>query len=417
MNDRTVQLTQEEQAWLGGEGGPALRRAMEIVVALANIYGARRLIPVESVQISGVSYRNIGDAGLAFLRRWVEEGAHVRVPTTLNPTAMDMMRWREQGFAADFAEKQQQVVDVFARMGVGQGEPVPTCTPYLIGNRPAMGAHIAWAESSAVAFANSVLGARTNREGGPGAIAAALTGRTGAYGLHLEENRRAMLRIEPRIRLEEVSDYSALGALVGEHARQRIPYFTGCDLDRADPLFEEKLKTLGAAMAATGAVALYHIEGVTPEALAGPVLAPEAETLIIEDLEPGYAALSDAGQQPDLVWIGCPHASLAEIAGVAQRLEARTVRIPLWITCARPIRVAAVEQGLVQIIESAGGRVFADACMAIAPVRDLGFAVVATPSAKGAYYLRNLAGVAVRFGTLASCVDAALAGHWPSPAP
>ncbi len=415
MNDRTVNLTQEERAWLAGEAGPALRRAMEIVVALANIYGAQHLIPVESVQISGVSYRNIGDAGLAFLRRWADEGARVRVPTTLNPTAMDMIRWREQGFGDDFAEKQQQVVDAFASMGIGQGQPTPTCTPYLIGNRPMMGAHIAWAESSAVAFANSVLGARTNREGGPGAIAAALTGRTGAYGLHLEENRRATLTIEPRVRLYGISDYSALGALVGQHARQRIPHFTGLDLDRADPLWEEKLKALGAAMAATGAVALYHIEGVTPEARAMTMLTPDAETLMIDDLTPGYASLSDEGGQPDLVWIGCPHASLAEIAWVAERLEAKAVRMPLWITCARPIRVAAIERGLVQTIESAGGRVFADACMAIAPVRDLGFEVVATPSAKGAYYLRNLAGVGVRFGTLIACVDAALTGRWPGP--
>ncbi len=162
-----MELTGEERDWLEGGAGPALKRAMEIVVALGTIYGAPTLIPVESVQISGVSYRNIGDAGLRFLRQWADEGARVRVPTTLNPTAMDMVRWEAQGFSADFADKQRQVVDAFARMGVGEGAPLPTCTPYLIGNRPAQGAHVAWAESSAVAFANSVLGARTNREGGP----------------------------------------------------------------------------------------------------------------------------------------------------------------------------------------------------------------------------------------------------------
>ena len=409
-----MQLTREEQAWLDGGDGPATRRAMEIVVALASIYGAERLIPVESVQISGVSFRNIGDAGLDFLRHWAGEGGRVRVPTMLNPTAMDMVDWRCQGFDPDFAAKQQQVIDAFARMGVGEGTPVPTCTPYLIGNRPAVGAHVAWAESSAVSFVNSVLGARTNREGGPGAIAAAIVGRTGAYGLHLDANRRTTVRVEVRVQPETISDYSALGALVGQQTRKAVPYFQGLALDAADPLREEKLKTLGAAMAATGAVALYHVEGVTPEAVFS-IPTPVASVLrkvTIDDLRPGYALLSDDVDAIDLVWIGCPHASLAEIARVTDLVRGQTLRLPLWVTCARPVRTVAVEQGLVDVIEAAGGKVFADACVAIAPVRDLGFTAVATASAKGAYYLRNLAKVDAKFGTVGECVRAAIEGKW-----
>ena len=409
-----MQLTSEEQAWLEGGDGPATRRAIEIVVALASIYGAERLIPVESVQISGVSFRNIGDAGLDFLRRWADEGACVRVPTTLNPTAMDMVDWRCQGFDPVFAEKQQQVVDAFARMGVGEGTPVPTCTPYLIGNRPAVGAHVAWAESSAVSFVNSVLGARTNREGGPGAIAAAIVGHTGAYGLHLDANRRATVRVEVCAQPETISDYSALGALVGQQTRKAVPYFQGLALDAADPLREEKLKALGAAMAATGAVALYHVEGVTPEA-AFSASTPEASMLrklTIDDLRAGYSLLSNDVDAIDLVWIGCPHASLAEISRVADLVRGQTLHLPLWVTCARPVRAVAVEQGLIDVIEAAGGKVFADACMAIAPVRDLGFTAVATASAKGAYYLRNLAKVGTKFGTVGECVRAAIEGKW-----
>jgi len=263
-------LSIEEQAWLNGDAGPALRRAMEIVVALGNIYGAERLVPVESVQISGVSYRNIGTAGLDFLRQWADEGARVRVPTTLNPTAMDMQDWRAQGFTPDFAAKQQAVIAAFAQMGVRGGAPggapTPTCTPYLIGNRPSEGHHIAWAESSAVSFANSVLGARTNREGGPGAIAAALTGRTGLYGLHLATNRQATLRVSVHAQPRSISDYSALGAVVGQTARKTVPYFENLAITPATPQWEDKLKALGAAMAATGAVALYHVAGLTPEA-------------------------------------------------------------------------------------------------------------------------------------------------------
>jgi len=405
-----MELTAEERQWLDGGGGPALKRAMEIVVALGTIYGAQNLIPVESVQISGVSYRNIGDAGLRFLRQWADEGAQVRVPTTLNPTAMDMARWEEQGFSADFADKQRQVVDAFAQMGVGEGTPLPTCTPYLIGNRPAQGTHVAWAESSAVVFANSVLGARTNREGGPGAIAAALTGRTGAYGLHRAENRLATLCVEVRAGLDTISDYSALGAIVGCQAGQAVSYLVGLPLDAADPLLEEKLKALGAAMAATGAVGLFHVAEVTPEARAGPMLAPTYEKLVIDDVVPGYASLSDDVESIDLVWIGCPHASLREIALVAEALRDRMVQVPLWVTCARPVRAIAVEQGLVSLIEAAGGRVFTDACMGIAPLRDLGFGTVATPSAKGAFYLRNLAHVAARFAPLEACIATAVAG-------
>ena len=412
-----MRLTKEEQGWLEGGDGAATRRAMEIVVALASIYGAEGLIAVESVQISGVSFRNVGEAGLGFLRGWADEGARVRVPTTLNPTAMDTVDWRCQGFDPGFAAKQQQVVDAFARMGVGEGRPVPTCTPYLMGNRPAAGAHVAWAESSAVSFVNSVLGARTNREGGPGAIAAAIVGRTGAYGLHLDANRRATVRVEVRAQPETISDYSALGALVGQQTGKAVPYFQGLALDAADPLREDKLKALGAAMAATGAVALYHVEGVTPEA-ASSVATPEASTLrelskmIVDDLRPGYAQLSDDVEAIDLVWIGCPHASLAEIARVADLVRGQTLRLPLWVTCARPVRAVAAAQGLVEVIEAAGGKVFADACMAIAPVRDLGFKAVATASAKGAYYLRNLAKVDVRFGTVAECVRGAVGGGW-----
>ncbi len=407
-----MHLTLEERSWLQGEAGPAVQRAAEIVVALGQIYDAERLIPVASVQISGVSYRNIGAAGLRFLRRWAEEGARVSVPTTLNPTGMDLEQWRELGFHPDFAARQLEVVDTFAAMGVGQGHPLPTCTPYAIGNLPHSGESIAWAESSAVAYANSVLGARTNREGGPGAIAAAILGRTAAYGLHLDANRRATLQVEVTAQPVTPSDYSALGALVGKIAGSRVPWFTGLPLDRDDPLTVQKLKALGAAMAATGAVALFHVEKITPEAQDFTLLASDAESIRITDLQPGYAGLNDPDAGLDLIWLGCPHASVNDLARVAELLVGKKVCLPLWITTARPLREAAAQNGTLAILEATGARVIADACVAIAPVRDLGYRAVATNSAKGAYYLRNLAGVTVHFGTLEQCVTAALTGRW-----
>ncbi len=397
-----MKLTDEERSWLAGEGGVALRRAMEIIVALGRIYGAERLIPVESVQISGVSYRNLGEAGLNFLRRWVQEGAEVRVPALLNPTAMDMGAWSEQGFDPEFARRQEEIVALFAQMGVGYGSPVPTCTPYYIGHRPTFGAHLAWAESSAVSFANSVLGARTNREGGPGAIAAALTGRVAEYGLHRDENRRPTVTVEVEEQPRTVADFSALGALVGNEVKRGVPYFV--DLQVEEPLRETKLKALGAAMAATGAVALYHVRDVTPEAAH---FEPPAERVRIGLLRKGYAFLTDT-HEVELVWIGCPHASVEEIGEVAAMVEGKRLRRPLWITCAQQVRGEAIEAGYAATIEAAGGKLYADACLAIAPLLDLGIHSVATLSAKAAFYLRNLAGVKVHFGTLSECIRLAL---------
>jgi predicted aconitase len=193
----SMYLTIEEQDMLSGRQGRATQKAMQILVALGEIYGAERMIPVCSVQVAGVSYDNLGDAGLQFLAEMADGGGWVRVLTTLNPAGMDRENWPELGIPADFAEKQELVLETFSRMGVS---PTCTCTPYLAGNLPEQGDHLAWSESSAVCYANSVLGARTNREGGPSALAAALTGRTPNYGMHIPENRLPSIafQVEPR---------------------------------------------------------------------------------------------------------------------------------------------------------------------------------------------------------------------------
>src|SRR5512139_3088240 len=203
-----MRLTPEEQAMLAGDHGRAACKAMEILVALGEIYGAERMIPVTSVQIAGVSYDNLGEAGLEFLQEMADGGGQARVLATLNPAGMDVENWQALGILADFAADQQRVLEAFARMGV---QVTCTCTPYLSGNTPGFGEHIAWAESSAVCYANSVLGARSNREGGPSALAAALTGRTPEYGFHLSQNRRPMLAVKVTARLAENTDFGGLG--------------------------------------------------------------------------------------------------------------------------------------------------------------------------------------------------------------
>ncbi|MGD8625212.1 MAG: aconitase X catalytic domain-containing protein, partial [Anaerolineae bacterium] len=388
-----LELTAEEQAMLHDEAGPGLQKAMEMVVALGRIYGARRLVPIASAQVSGVSYKNLGQAGLDFLEEWAGLGAEARVPATLNPAGMDLVAWRDLGFDPEFARRQQAVIAAYQRLGV---RPTCTCTPYLVGHVPARGQHVAWAESSAVSYANSVLGARTNREGGPGALAAAIVGRTACYGLHLDQGRLPTAIVDVRCPVDSEADLGALGYLVGRRIRNGVPYFRGLDLDGLDARF----KTLGAAMAASGAVALYHVEGQTPEALAGGLLAPGLETIVVDDLAPGYAALDGPSPAVDLVSLGCPHASLAEIEAVAGHLAGRRLRAALWITTARATRQAAEQAGLVARIEAAGGRVVADTCLVVAPVADLGFRTLATNSAKMAFYTPSHSGLSVRFGSL-----------------
>ena len=407
-------LTSEEQAMWSGEAGPGVRKAMEIVVALGQIYGAADLVPAASVQVSGVSYKNLGDAGLEFLEEWASQGARARVPATLNPAGMDMVEWRKLGFSQGFAQRQKAVIAAYASLGI---VPTCTCTPYLVGYKPQFGEHLAWAESSAVSYANSVLGARTNREGGPSALAAAITGRTARYGLHLDANRRATAIIDVRCAVTSDADLGALGYLVGQQVKNGVPYFRNqgvVDWENRR-LGNWGLKTLGAAMAASGAVALYHVEGMTPEAKARGVLAPGAQTLIVDNLAPAYDQLDGPSEAVDLVSLGCPHASLGEIEAIADYLEGRQVKATLWITTARATRDAASEAGLVSRIEASGGRVVPDTCMVVAPVADLGYRTLATNSAKMAFYTPSHSGLSVRFGPIEQCLEAARTGKWPNP--
>ncbi|MCE5259127.1 MAG: aconitase X catalytic domain-containing protein [Chloroflexi bacterium] len=415
-----MKLTDEEQAMLAGAQGPAVKRAIDIVATLGRVFGADELIPVASVQVAGVSYRNLGDAGLGFLQDWASEGARVRVPTTLNPAGMDPAQWQRQGFSSLSAEKQGQVISAYQAMGI---EPICTCTPYLFGNLPSYGEHLAWSESSAVAYANSVLGAHTNREGGPGALAAAICGRTACYGLHKPENRQATHKVDVRCRVSEPYEFAALGYLAGKLVGDGIPLFTGLDLPAitlddshtvvvtADE--SDKCKLLGAALASSGAVALYHIRGVTPEVRQRSDLCPpNIKAITINSLHEALAELNHPVEKIDLVVIGCPHASLAEIEEVARLLRGKHLASALWVTTSRAARATAIAPGWVQDIEAAGGLVIAEGCVVVAPMNELPYRTLATNSAKMASYALPHAGLQVRFGALEECTQAALSGRW-----
>ncbi len=374
-------LTDEEQALLSGAQGRAAQKAMQILAALGTIYGAERMVPIASAQIAGVSYDNLGEAGLEWLTEMAEGGGQARVVTTLNPAGSDADNWPALGISPEFAANQQRVLAAFQRMGV---VATCTCTPYLIGNLPRCGQHIAWAESSAVCYANAVLGARTNREGGPSALAAALTGRTPAYGYHLDNARRPGLTVQVQARLDGPHHYGALGKVIGEQLEARrsraVTYIQG-----APQAGVEELKALCASLATYGGAAMFHWAGVTPEAaLHTPPV--DGFTVTQADLEAALAALSDARpEQVDFVSLGCPHLTIQEIARLAALLGGQQVRREFWITTARATKTIADRMGYTAIIEASGAKFAADTCCVVAPIRGR-FAALATDSAKACYY-------------------------------
>jgi predicted aconitase len=399
-----VMLTREEEAMLNGEMGEGVRRAMEIIVALGKIYNASGLVKIESAHISGVSYKNLGDEGLEFLEEFASMGVKTMVEATLNPAGMDMELWEELGFSREFAEKQIRIVKAYEKMGV---KTTCTCTPYLVENKPKFGQHIAWGESSAIIYANSILGARTNRESGISALASAITGRTAKYGLHLDENRLADYVIKVKCNVKGISDFGALGYLIGKRVGNKVPYITGIETADLD-----ELKSLGASMAASGAVGLFHMENITPEAKIKKIVKDGAEEIEIEDLREAYEALNYDAREIDVVSIGCPHASIDEIGKVANMIKGRKINSQLWITTSRKVYDEAKRRGLLDIINEAGGKVIRDTCMVVAPIEELGFKTLATNSAKMATLAPLHSKVKVRFGSLEDCIKAAISGVW-----
>jgi hypothetical protein len=373
-----MHLTKEQEATLAGEKGEVLRRSMMLLVRLGDIYKADRMLDVRSVQVAGVSYKSIGDPGLDFLEDYARQGAKVKALTFLNPAGMDMEDWKALGFPADFAAKQKRIMDAFAEMGIVTSA---TCTPYLAGNLPRFREHIAWSESSAVSFSNSVIGARTNREGGPSALASALCGVTPNYGLHLDENRKPNYVVEVGVPLDGMSDYGALGYHVGKIVKNKVPYFVG--LPESDT---DMLKALGAAMAASGAVGIYHVDGQTPEAHQHCIMGLEKIPFGRKELDEAYEKLN-TGAKPDIAILGCPHASLREIIALAQKLEGRTVKKALWICTSRAVKDTALQMGLVAKIERAGGKVVADTCMVVSPIEEMGYKTTGVNSGKAGNYL------------------------------
>jgi predicted aconitase len=307
---------------------------------------------------------------------------------------MDLFRWKEMGISEEFASKQKETIEAYRRLGVTID---CTCAPYQIYEGLASrGDHLAWSESSAVSYANSVIGARTNREGGPSALAAALIGKTPLYGYHLDENRRPTHLVEVDAYLRG-SDFGALGFLVGRIVKDGVPFFRL----RSAPSGDE-LKALGAAMAASGSVALYYVKNATP---APPAASEPLEKIILcrEEIDEVY--LKYPGSGADVVALGCPHCSLEELKTIARLLLGQKVQKELWVCTAR--KIADAHPHLVEAIEECGARVFCDTCMVVSPATE-GFHKMMVNSGKALVYLPGLSGVSAGFGSTEQCIDVAL---------
>ena len=387
-------LTSEEEKMYQGQYGPAVQKSMEILVALGDIYQAEKMVEITSAQISGVSYKTIGDAGLEFLEE-MAQSARVRVSSTLNPAGVDLDHWQELGFSKEFTKRQLRIVAAYQKMGI---TTTCTCTPYLASNLPILGSHIAWSESSAVCYANSVIGARTNREGGPGALSAAICGRTPLYGYHLESGRKASTVVEVLTELKG-ADFGALGYLVGKEVGGGVPYFQM--INKPGP---NDLKSLGAALASSGSVALYHVQDITPEyhlAMRG-LEVGDVELMTVEesDIREVREKLSSSYRKPDLICLGCPHASLDEVGEVASLLNGKNLDNDLWVCTSILVKAAADRMGYTDAIEKAGGKVVTDTCMVVAPIEELDYQVIGVNSAKAAIYVPSMCGLEVVYDDL-----------------
>lgn len=410
-----LELTNMDRALLAGQHGPAAQQAMRIILAMGVQQGATGLVDVTQVHIDGCIYAS--PANLTFATRMAEAGGRVRVPTTTNAISVDLAGWRSQGVPPDFGAPAARLAEAYLRMGCA---PSFTCAPYLLETAPRSGECIAWAESNAVIFANSVLGARTLKHPDFLDLCIALTGRAPCAGVYENAARRA--RRVVTVEWPDGADDAAwplLGYLVGRISPDRIPLIRG--LSRTHPSRDD-LKALCAAFGTTSAAPMLHIDGVTPEAADAAAPDADAVRLTRHDLAAAWRSLHDGPAEIDLVAFGSPHASLEECRSVADALAARERHpdVMVIITAGRDVIRAARQDGTLARLLGQGVRLVPDLCWCSIsePVFPPHARTVMTNSGKYAHYGPGLSGRAVRLGALADCVEAATTGRVrPRPAP
>ncbi|KAF6842770.1 hypothetical protein CMUS01_02763 [Colletotrichum musicola] len=412
---RGIKLSSNDQAVLDGSYGDASRAAMRIVLRMAHLLGAEELMDVSQVHVDGCFYT--GPGSLAFAEKLRDLGGKVAVPTTMNAISVDERQWRALGVDKSFGEASARLANLYVEMGA---RPTFTCAPYQLDSAPRKGEQIAWAESNAVVYANSVLGAKTMKYPDYLDIAIALTGRAPKAGAHIDRNRLATVHIRvPRPNNDfDDSFHPVLGYVVGTLAVSEIPVVSG--LEALAPTTDE-LKAFGAAFATTSSAFMFHIVGVTPEAPALEAVSPRDNELRCVDLEPRdlEACWEQFNSAPvssavDLVSLGNPHFSPREIRRLAELCRGRTKHheVKVVVTCSRTTQALASQDGLIEPLEDFGVQFVTDTCwcMVIEPIIPPRAEVIMTNSGKYAHYGPGLTGRRFRFGSLAMCVDAACHG-------
>jgi predicted aconitase len=410
-------LSEEERAMVAGELGEAVRRSVESQIELGRFFGAERFVPITNAHVMA-EWGVTGEAGCAYVERLLADGGCVAVPTTRNPGAVDVDHAEHLRQSPALREGERRLTRLLRELGVAA---VDTCIGYQTVYQPLLGEHVAWGDTGAVIVANSVFGARTNYESGPAALAAALTGRTPAYGFHLAEHRRANVRCRLETELRDLSDWGALGAVLGARL---VDYWSVPMIEDVEPApTPDALKHLGASLASYGSLAMFHVAGVTPEAAT--VAAIDGRELAL-DLTISRALLDDVyestgmpGDPVDLVVFSAPQLSLLELGHVAALVDgARVARgVTLIVTTNAATRAAAEREGYISTIEAAGGLVLQGTCWYImdpgAMREAFGWHRLVTNSAKLVNIVKSSRYDAV-LRTTEACVEAAVTGRVPA---
>jgi predicted aconitase len=407
-------LTPEEQAMSSGEFGAGAAMAMRIVAETARLMGANRLLPIASAHIDGALYH--GDSGTYFAEKLADHGARVAVRSTLNVGALDLTGCSKNRLPDHERGMARRMMDAYKVLGC---EQTWTCAPYQAGHRPALGSDVAWGESNAVVFCNSVLGARTNRYGDFLDIACAIAGRAPDYGLHRPENRRATLVMDvsdlSEVFLKSSVAWPILGSLFGREVGNDIGVVSGVNFNPG----EDSLKAFGAASASTGSVGLFHIASVTPEApdLATALhhQAPEHTIKVTRDMvDTARRRLStvESPSEINAVAIGSPHLSLEEFDMLEAMINGRPLAVPLYACTGRHVLKELDKAGRRTALEANGVIIVADTCVVVTPILpDLKGAVLMTNSGKFAHYTPGNTGYGVVYGALSECVESAVLGR------
>jgi hypothetical protein len=389
-------LTKDEERIYEGESGWATQICMKILVRLGELFNATKLIPVHSAHVSGVSYKTLGDSPTEFLEALSNAGGKVTVKATLNPHGYDT-EYLSKKLDKHLCKKQLNILRTFKKMGFTRSF---TCTPYYL-ERQFRNAHLAWAESSAVVYANSVLGAWTNREGGPSALAAAIIGKTPDYGMHKAENRQPKLLVTLESKLKNEAEVGALGILLGKILEDNIPIIQGLKIASKDTL-----KQLGAALASTGMANMFYLSSPFTKT-------NKLEKITIEnkDLKHTIETMSTTSKsKPDLIFIGCPHCSINEIKQIASLINGKKVKkdTEFWVCTSHHIKEKA--RNYIKKIEKSGAHIITDTCAVVTWTDQLGIKTIMTNSAKTAHYTPTLNKADTILAPLKECLKTAIKG-------